>query len=140
MTTTDSTTVDDDTAAVRLLPQRIMDAWAAHDGQAFADVFTEDGTLILPGDVLLRGREEIGAYMNAAFAGPYQGTRVFGEPVAVKFLGAAVCQLLTRGGVRAPGEAEVAPERAVHASWLLVKQDDGRWLLTAYQNTPAVAP
>ncbi|APU15742.1 MULTISPECIES: SgcJ/EcaC family oxidoreductase [Actinoalloteichus] len=138
MTTTDSTTLDDDTAAVRRLPQRIMDAWAAHDGAAFADVFTEDGSLILPGDVFLQSRAQIGAFMSAAFAGPFQGTRVVGEPVAVKFLGPTTCLVLTRGGIRAPGEPEVAPERAVRASWLLVKQDD-EWRITAYQNTPIAA-
>ncbi|WP_049563149.1 SgcJ/EcaC family oxidoreductase [Nonomuraea sp. SBT364] len=132
-----STTIDD-TTAVREVPRRIIAAWAANDGDAFAGAFTEDATMILPGDVFVTSRDGIRAYMSAAYAGPLKGTRVFGEPVSAKFLGPEAAVLVTKGGVLAGGETEVAPERAVRATWVLAKQD-GQWLITAYQNTPAVA-
>jgi uncharacterized protein (TIGR02246 family) len=127
-----------DEAAVRRVPARIMAAWAEHDADAFAETFTEDGTLILPG-LFLNGREEIRSYMGQAFAGPYRGTRVTGTPTSTKYVGSGVVLVLTQGGVLAPGESEVSAERAIRASWLLAKRGE-EWLITAYQNTPLRGP
>jgi uncharacterized protein (TIGR02246 family) len=133
--TNGSATLTEDEAAVRAVPQRIVAAWAENDAEAFAKVFTADGSMILPGGVFVTGRDNVRDFMAAGYAGPYKGTRVYGEPVAIKILGPATVLLITKGGVLVPGETEVAPERAVRASWLLAKHD-GEWLLTAYQNTP----
>ncbi|RCG31203.1 SgcJ/EcaC family oxidoreductase [Sphaerisporangium album] len=129
-----STTVDD-TTAVREVPRRMIAAWAKNDGEAFASIFTEDATMILPGDIYVTGRESIRAFMDAAYSGPYKGTRVFGEPLSAKFLGPEAAVLTTKGGVLTGEETEVSPERAIRATWVLAKQD-GQWLVTAYQNTP----
>lgn len=123
-----------DPMVLAVVPQRVMQAWADQDAEAFASLFTEDGTMILPGQ-LQKGRENIRAFMSAAFAGPYQGTQVVGHPVDVRFLSPDAGLLLTEGGVRPAGEAEVPPDRMVRGSWLVVKRD-GRWQLAAYQNTP----
>lgn len=116
------------------IPQRIVAAWAAHDAEAFGAAFTEDGTMILPG-VHQKGRDAITAFMASAFAGPYKGTRVTGRPVDVRLLGDETAIMITEGGILAPGETEVSPERAVRASWLAVRRNGG-WLLAAYQNSP----
>jgi uncharacterized protein (TIGR02246 family) len=109
-------------------------AWAAHDAKAFADLFTQDGTLILPG-TYKKGREEIREFMAAGYAGPYQGTRVTGTPIDVKPLADGAVALLTTGGVLAPGESELSDKAAIRASWILVRRD-GRWQLAVYQNCP----
>jgi uncharacterized protein (TIGR02246 family) len=126
-----------DRAAVAAVIERIVAAWAAHDADAFAETFTEDATMILPG-LFKRGREEIRSYMAQAYAGPFRGTRVTGTPVDLKFLGPAAALLITRGGVLAEGDTEVSGERAIHATWTVVKRG-GEWLLTAYQNSPVAA-
>ena len=135
MSSNSSSVLADDAVAIRTVPQRISAAWADNDGAAFAAAFTADATLILPGDIFLTSREQIASFMTAAFAGPYKGTRVFGEPLSARFLADGAAVVVTRGGVLAPGDEEVAPERTIRATWVLTRHD-GEWLIAAYQNTP----
>ncbi|MGJ9423289.1 SgcJ/EcaC family oxidoreductase [Aeromicrobium sp. CF3.5] len=127
-------TSDREKAALSV-PLRLVQAWANNDGHAVAEVFTENGLMILPGDVFKRGREEIGGFMAAAYAGPFKGTGVTGQPVDVRFLGDDVALLRTHGGILPPGETQIAPELAVGSTWVVVKRND-IWQLAAYQNSP----
>lgn len=117
------------------VPLQLVAAWSRNDAAAVADVFVEDGVMILPGDVYKRGREEIRAFMAAAYAGPFKGTGVTGHPVDVRFVADDVAVVRTHGGPLAPGATEIAPELAVRSTWVLVKRDD-KWSLAAYQNSP----
>jgi len=117
------------------VPLRLVAAWAKNDADGVADVFTEDGILILPGDVYKKGQDEIRAFMKAAYAGPFKGSGVTGNPVDVRFVSDDVALLRTHGGILAPGEAEIDPELAVRSTWVCVKQD-GEWRLAGYQNSP----
>jgi len=124
-----------DLMEVQQVPGRIVAAWAKNDAEAFARVFAEDGSLVLPGGVFLKNREEIRSHMAELYAGPYKGTNVTGKPQMIKPLSDTVVLLITQGGVLAPGDTEVSQDESIRASWLLVKQN-GQWLITAYQNTP----
>ncbi|MFI1718244.1 SgcJ/EcaC family oxidoreductase [Streptomyces litmocidini] len=128
------TVTDEDKAAIAALPQRVVEAWAAHDADAFAEVFTPDGSMIIPG-VFQKGREAIRAFLTQAFQGPFKGTRVTGTPVDLRFANSDSGILITQGGILAPGETEPSAERAVNASWVVVKRE-GQWFLAAYQNSP----
>jgi len=123
-----------DRAAIAALPQRIVDAWRAHDADAFAAVFAQDGTMVLPGQYR-QGRENIRAFMAGAFAGPYKGTRVTGTPIDFRLLSADAGVLVTQGGVLAPGETEVSGAAAIRATWVAVREQ-GDWRLAAYHNCP----
>ncbi|MEC3975176.1 SgcJ/EcaC family oxidoreductase [Amycolatopsis sp. H20-H5] len=117
------------------VPLRLVAAWAKNDADGVADAFTDDGVMILPGDVLKQGREEIRSFMAAAYAGPFKGTGVTGTPVDVRFVTDEVALLRTHGGILAPGETEIDPELAVRSTWVVVKRD-GQWFLAGYQNSP----
>lgn len=132
---TDLTATDVDVAGMVQAVRRITEAWASNDADAFADVFTTDGIMILPGGVFLTSREEIRSFMRAAYAGDYRGTGVFGEPIAVRSLGADAGVVITKGGVLAPGETEVSPDHTIRATWVLAEQD-GEWQIASYQNSP----
>jgi uncharacterized protein (TIGR02246 family) len=117
------------------VPLRLVAAWANNDAQGVADVFTADGILILPGDVYKKGREEVHAFMAAAYAGPFKNSKVTGRPVDVRFVGEDIALLRTHGGILAEGETEISDELAVRSTWVVVKRD-GEWKLAAYQNSP----
>lgn len=133
MTTTDTA----DQAAIAAVPGRIVEAWAKQDAAAFAGVFTKDGTMILPG-VYRKGHDDIRTFMSEAFKGAYRGTRVTGTPIDMRRHG-DTAMIVTQGGVLAPGETEVSAERAIRATWIVVR-DQGEWLLAAYQNSPVNVP
>lgn len=117
------------------VPLRLVEAWSRNDADGVARTFTEDGILILPGDVYKKGQDEIRSFMAAAYAGPFKDSNVTGNPVDVRFLSDDVALLRTHGGILAPGQTEIAPELAVRSTWLTVKRD-GEWKLAGYQNSP----
>lgn len=123
-----------DEAAVRAVVDRINAAWADHDADAFADVYTDDATMVLSGDRFLRGRETIRTDLVREFQGRHRGTKLISDVVDLRFLGTDTAVMITEGGVLAPGESEPAPEREIRATWTCAKQD-GEWYLAAYQNT-----
>lgn len=127
-------TTESDQAAIGALTQKVLAAWAYHDADSFANVFIEDGTMILSG-VYCSGREEIRDHMVKEFEGRWKGTQVTGKPIAIRPLGPDVILLLSLGGILEAGETEVSEGSAIRASWLAVRRD-GEWKLAAYQNTP----
>jgi uncharacterized protein (TIGR02246 family) len=133
---TNTTAEIDDVAAeqerIAGVPARMIAAWTAHDADAFADLFVEDGTMILPGSYV-KGRDEIREFMATAYASHYKGTTVTGRPIDLKLLGQGVVALLTTGGVLEPGETELTGANAIRASWILVKRGED-WKLAVYQN------
>ncbi|AGL16702.1 SgcJ/EcaC family oxidoreductase [Actinoplanes sp. N902-109] len=121
--------------AVLGVPLRLVQAWARNDADGVAGVFTEDAAMILPGDVYKKGRDEIRAFMAAAYAGPFKGTGVTGSPVDLRFVTDDVALIRTHGGILAPGQTEIEPELAVRSTWVCVRRD-GQWQLAGYQNSP----
>jgi len=128
-----------DNEAVHGLLNQLSTAWSANDPEAFTNLFTNDGTVVLPGDVYLYGREAILGFMTLAFQGPYRGTGVTGTALSVRFIDSNTSVMITEGGVLAPGETEVAPQRAIRATWVCVNED-GTWKLSAYHNSPINIP
>ncbi|MEO6702288.1 MAG: SgcJ/EcaC family oxidoreductase [Jatrophihabitantaceae bacterium] len=133
-TTRSSVPTKADQAAIAAVPARMVKAWAEHDADAFADLFVEDGSMMLPGRYA-KGKDEIRAFMSAAFAGPYKGTQVTGTPIELRRLATGAVALITVGGVIPAGKKQLADSDAIRASWILVKRD-GEWFLSVYHNCP----
>ncbi|MEW2548184.1 SgcJ/EcaC family oxidoreductase [Streptomyces sp. NPDC047002] len=130
----------EDKAAVGGLAARLTEAWAAQSGEKFAALFTEDATTLLPGDVFLQGRTEIGSHMAAGYAGPYKGTGVVGKPLSIRAIDEHTAVMVTEGGVTLPGEDWPTEAMLIRATWVAVKQNGGEWLVSAYQNSPVNLP
>ncbi|WP_331741603.1 SgcJ/EcaC family oxidoreductase (plasmid) [Streptomyces sp. NBC_00726] len=128
-------TTEADMAAIAALTQKVIAAWAYNDAESFANLFVEEGTMILPG-MFAKGRDAIHSYLAESFAGQYKGTQVTGRPLDLRLLGADSGILLTEGGVLPAGHTEVPDEQSIRASWVVVRRD-GEWRLAAYQNSHA---
>ncbi|MFE0028535.1 SgcJ/EcaC family oxidoreductase [Amycolatopsis sp. NPDC059021] len=120
--------------AVLTVPLRIRGAWERNDAELFAEVFADNGSMLV-GDKQLKSREEVLEYMKEAFAGDYAGARLEETPVVIRKLSDTVAFAVTKGGVVLKGETGVAPEREVRATWVIVKED-GDWKLLSHQTSP----
>jgi uncharacterized protein (TIGR02246 family) len=120
--------------AVLTAPLRARAAWDRNDADAFADLFTTEGSM-LAGDNQLTDSEQIRSYLKEAFAGPLQGTRLIESPVDIRLLTDDVALAVTEGGVIYPGETAPAPERSTRSTWVAARRD-GDWRLVSYQTSP----
>lgn len=128
-----------DLAAIRAVLQRLYTAWAAGDADAFAALYTEDATAVLPG-VFHADRAALRASMAAWFAGPLKGSRAVDEEKSVRILGDAAI-VISRSIVLLAGEQDMpadAAGRTVTATWVMARTDAG-WKIAAYANAPAAA-
>ena len=114
---------------------RIQDAWATNDADAFAEVFAENGSLLMR-DVQLTGRAAIRSYMADGFAGPFRGARVTGWPLEVKFLNDDVAFLVTQGGIVLATDDELLPDREIRAIWVIVRRAPGKLELLSHHSNP----
>jgi uncharacterized protein (TIGR02246 family) len=133
MTTTVTATRTADEAAVRGVLAAVYEAWAAHDADAFAALYTEDASVVLPG-LLHSGREAVREFMADAFAGRLRGTQGVDVPQQIRLYGDTAI-VVSHAGTLLPGESELAAERERHATWVMVRQD-GDWKIAAYANAP----
>lgn len=125
----------DDEKAVLTVPMRIQEAWERNDADMFADVFAENGSLLMQ-DTQLTSREQIRQYMADGFRGPLKGARVRGGPLEIKFLSDTAAMVISEGGIQLAGEEATAPERSVRVTWVIVKES-GRLKLFSHQSSPS---
>jgi uncharacterized protein (TIGR02246 family) len=134
--TASQTQTADETAILQVLTN-VYDAWDAHDSDAFVAEYTEDASAILPGSYR-SSRDEIRENMRDAFSTYLKGSTTTNKVLDVRFLNEDAAIVITETGVLFPGESAVPDDRLAIASWVLTRRE-GRWLLAAYQNSPAVA-
>ncbi len=121
--------------AVREVLRDVYTAWAKNDADAFAELYVEDATVVMPG-VYHNNSDGVRTYMAAAFAGPLKGSKAFDEPQNIRFLRDDVVVVVSEAGILMAGESKLPDERLVRATWVLTKQDE-KWLVAAYHNCPA---
>lgn len=124
-----------DQQAVLTVPMRIQAAWAANDPDAFANLFADNGSLLMQ-DTQLTSQEQIRSYLAEGFQGPLKGARVKGWPVEVRFVSDQVAMVITEGGIVLPGEADLQPANHIRSTWVIVRQPDGQLRLMSHQSSP----
>jgi uncharacterized protein (TIGR02246 family) len=63
-----------------------------------------------------------------------RGTRVHSDPVGIRPVNDQLILVVTQGGVLAPGESQLAPERSLRASWVFTRSG-ADWLVAAYHRS-----
>jgi uncharacterized protein (TIGR02246 family) len=123
-----------DEAAVRAVPQQVVEAWARGDGRGVAAAFSEDVAFIAGDGRLVRGREADAPYFQHQFDGWLAGSRAVANVESVRFLRDDVANVHTLGGIMFPGETTVQPNWVGIQTWVVVKKN-GEWGAAAYQNS-----
>ena len=126
---------ENDTAAIAAVLERLYQAWAEGDADAFVADYTQDATAIMPGSYRA-SREEVRQGMAAGFASVLKGTTATDRQLGIRFLGRDGAIVVSEAGILFPGETEVPADRMVHATWVLERRDDA-WLIAGYHNSPA---
>ncbi|GAA0458485.1 hypothetical protein Aca07nite_64860 [Actinoplanes capillaceus] len=125
-------------AAVREVVTKVHEAWGKNDADLFVADYADDATATMPGS-FMDSRAKIHGSLSFLFSGPMKGTRASEVVRSVRFLNDETALVITETGVLLPGEDEAPVERTSYATWVLV-QRNGDWKITAYCNSPAVAP
>lgn len=125
-----------DPTAVTATLGRLAQAWNAGDATAYAAEFTPDATYVaFTGDVM-QGRAAIEQVHRWLFDGPLRGSRMDWRPdrEQVRMVHPGVAVVVTTGGVRPAGAAELTDDRVSVQTSVLVAGDAG-WRVAAFQNT-----
>jgi uncharacterized protein (TIGR02246 family) len=129
--TTPQTAADEH--AIGAIHQRMIDAWNAGDGAAFAAPFTEDADFVAFEGTHLKGREEIASFHEQIFKTVVKGSRLEGEVKLVRLLSPAVAVMHSAVRVTLPGHTEPSPSRD-SMQLTLVTKSDGEWRGRALMN------
>jgi uncharacterized protein (TIGR02246 family) len=120
---------------IEALYRQIVDGWNAHDGEAFAAPFADDGEMIGFDGSHERGREGIAAALGAIFADHETAPYVV-KVKEERSLGGDSALLLAAAGMIPPGKSELEPSRNAWQT-VVAERRDGEWKVVMFQTTPA---
>ncbi|MEU0789912.1 SgcJ/EcaC family oxidoreductase [Amycolatopsis sp. NPDC005961] len=123
-------------ADVRAVLGRLTEAWNSADAAAYGRLFTDDADYVTFFGMNLPGRETIESSHRALFEGPLKGSKLTGQLGAaakVRFVRPDVAVVVVGGGSSLTGADTTDEGRNSTVSFVLV-QEDGEWLITAFQN------
>jgi uncharacterized protein (TIGR02246 family) len=123
-----------DENAIRALQRRMLEAWGAGDGPAFAAPFSDDALFIGFDGSVMRGGEQIAATHQEVFDRWMKGTRLIEERTEFSFVNPDVAIVHTLGGTVMRGKSEPTPERDSIQTLVAVRDPSG-WSYVSFQNT-----
>ena len=129
-------TMSDDERAVRKVLADYSDSWNLHDMQAFARVFTDDVDYVNIAGAHWKGVEENVREHAARFQNRLKNAVQTPTSVQVRFVRSDVALVHTTWdltGWTRPNGAPVAVLKEI--TTMVVVKDNGKWLITAFQNT-----
>jgi uncharacterized protein (TIGR02246 family) len=122
--TTTQTATDED--AIRAIHQRMIEAWNAGDGAAFAAPFTDEADFVAWEGTHLQGRQEIAVFHQRIFDTVVTGSRLEGEVKFVRLLSPVFAVMHSVVRVTLSGQTEASPSRDSMQLTVVTKRD-GAW-------------
>jgi uncharacterized protein (TIGR02246 family) len=126
-----------DEAAIRRIVAQLESGWNAGDGEAFAAPFASDADYVIVNGMRIKGRAAIDEGHRRIFSTVYKGSRNAASILAIRFLRGDVAVAHVEWHLKFY-EARAPREKKAITTLVLVKEG-GRWIITAFQNTPIVA-
>ncbi|MER5785541.1 SgcJ/EcaC family oxidoreductase [Streptomyces mobaraensis] len=126
------TTITTDRQAVIDVIDRLKEAWARHDADAYGAEFTEDATYITFVGTYYRGRRDIVESHRVLFATHLKGTRLADDLLDVRFPAPGAAVVTSRGDTC---KGAVPKKPAKVQTYTLVREEGGRWRIAAFHNT-----
>jgi uncharacterized protein (TIGR02246 family) len=120
---------------VTALYEQLIAGWNAHDGEAMAEPFAEDGMVIGFDGTVSSGRQTIGTEMASIFADHETG-RYAVKVQSVRALGPRAVILRAIAGLVPPGQTAINAQTNSHQT-VVAEAEDGQWRIVLFQNTPA---
>jgi uncharacterized protein (TIGR02246 family) len=135
---------DADSAAVNKLFTDFNNAFNNHDAHAVSMLFTGDADYTTTGGATSKGTAEIEKHLQPLFAGRLKSVHREVTLRGIRFLDSGVATLISDyvvTGLMGPNGSEVPPAKGLY-DWIVMKQSDGRWLITAWHeaNLPPPPP
>jgi uncharacterized protein (TIGR02246 family) len=100
-----------DEDAIRAIHRRMIDAWNAGDGAAFAAPFTDGADFVVWDGTQLKGRQQIASFTQRIFDTVAKGSRLEGEVKFVNFLSPQLVVMHSEVRVTLPGKPSASPGR-----------------------------
>jgi len=126
-----------DRAAIGQTMTAFMNAWNAHDVQAFAATFTPDADFTNVAGVAVHGRAGVESFHAPAFATIFKNSHLTATLRSIRFLTAELAATdvdWQMTGAETPDGTPV-PLRKGLLDWIMQRQSDGSWLIHIMHNT-----
>jgi uncharacterized protein (TIGR02246 family) len=120
---------------VRALYDKLIAGWNAHDGEALAEPFAEDGVIIGFDGSVSSGKQTISTEMSNIFADHETG-RYAVKVRSVRSLGPQAMILKAIAGLVPSGQTAIRSETNSHQT-VVAEERRGQWRIVLFQNTPA---
>jgi uncharacterized protein (TIGR02246 family) len=127
---------DEERAAIVDLTQWMSEAWDAGDAATYGELFAADCDYVAFDGTRLKGRDENMRHHRALFDTVLKGSRlVFEGAPQIRFLSRDVAVMHAWGSVLLPWQSRVTPQRRSIQTYVVVRERDGCWRITAFHNT-----
>jgi uncharacterized protein (TIGR02246 family) len=120
---------------IRTLYEKLIAGWNAHDAEAMAAPFAEDGVIIGFDGSVSSGARAITAEMAGIFADHETG-RYAVKVKSVRGLGSQAVILRAIAGLVRPGHSAINSQTNSHQT-VVAEEQSGQWRIVLFQNTPA---